>query len=353
MTFLNARFKALVPYTPGEQPQISGLIKLNTNESPFPPAPGVEKAVAAASARLNLYPDPTEGKLKAKLAEELDVQENELFLGNGSDEILAFLFQGFTPQGILFPDLTYGFYPVFSGLYHVPRRIIPLRWDFSIALEDYDAGRETVLIANPNAPTGLVVKLPEIRRFLTAHPDRLLIIDEAYIDFGGQSAVPLIKEFSNLLVVGTFSKSRQLAGARLGYAAGSSSLIADLNRLKFSFNPYNINGMTQAAALAALADRRYFENCRNTVIETRATFTKALKRLGFEVLPSAANFVFAVYPGHSGKLLAEALRTKKIIVRRFDLPRIENYLRITIGTPEQMQLVINALTDILMRKEPA
>jgi histidinol-phosphate aminotransferase len=350
MSFLNSRYHKLAPYTPGEQPKIQNILKLNTNESPYPPAPGVVPAVTAASRKLELYSDPTTECVTKPLAKTFGIAENQVIIGNGSDEILAFCFQGFTENGVAFPDLTYGFYEVFSQLYGVSPTIVPLQADFSMDIETFAAFPGTIVLTNPNAPTAIALNTKIICELLAANPKRLIIVDEAYIDFGGQSMVPFINEYPNLLVVGTFSKSRQLAGARLGYAVGNATIINDLHKIKFSFNPYNVNSLTLAAGAATLADPDYFESCRQKVIKTRLTFSDALKHLGFVLPESAANFVFVKHPQVAGVELFHALREHHIIVRWFDKDRIRDYLRITIGTDEQMQQVIAVLTEILTKK---
>lgn len=347
MTFLNSRFNELAPYVPGEQPQVRELIKLNTNESPFPPAPGVTAAIAKAATRLALYSDPTCQAVIAPLAKTLGVAEENVFLGNGSDEVLAFCFQGFTENGVIFPQTSYGFYPVFSQLYQLDAEEVPLKEDLSLDLAPYFASDKTVVIANPNAPTGLALSRPALTELVAADPERLVIIDEAYVDFGADSLIPLISQYDNLLIIGTFSKSRQLAGARLGFAVGSASLIKELNRLKFSFNPYNINSLTLAAGQAVLAEPDYFATCRNEVIATREFTQAELRKLGFETTDSQANFVFVKHPRLSGKALYQALREQKILVRWFDKEPIKEYLRITIGTKAQMQTLLTTLKVIL------
>ena len=344
--YLSERWQALAPYVPGEQPKVK-LIKLNTNESPFPPAPGVKEAVAAAAGTLQLYNDLAATKLTRLLAETYGLKENQITVSNGSDEILAFAFQAFGGHGLVFPDITYGFYPVWAELYGLDAKIIPLDADFSIDISDYQGNDRCIVIANPNAPTGKALPLSALKEIAEKNPDQVVIVDEAYVDFGGESALALVPEFDNVLVVRTFSKSRQLAGARLGFAMGSATLIDDLNRVRFSFHPYNVNSLTQAAGAAALEQPEYFESCRRTIMETRAWTVEQLKALGFRVLDSKANFVFASAPGMSGGEYQKKLREKNILIRHFNIPRIQDFVRITIGTKEQMAALIQATKEIL------
>lgn len=347
MTFLNQKYQDITPYTPGEQVNEQTYIKLNTNESPYPPAPSVEAAVAEASKSLNRYSDIAVEIVAKPLSEYLGVKQEQLFLGNGSDEVLSYIFQGFTENGIAFPDVTYGFYQVYSGLYKVDSTVVPLNNDFSLDLNEYDRLKGTVIFANPNAPTGVYLPQAEICAFLERHPDRLVVVDEAYIDFGGTSMVSLIDRYKNLFVVGTFSKSRQLAGARLGFGVGNTELIADMNRLRFSLNPYNVNSLTQAAGGAVLQEQEYVDQKIQETIQVREWSKQALTKLGFEQTDSQGNFLFAMYPKIAGEKLFAALREKKILVRWFNQPRTKEYLRITVGTQEQMEHLIIALTTIL------
>lgn len=348
--FLNPSLRAAEPYTPGEQPRgVENLIKLNTNENPFPPSPKVLDALNRAEAeKLRLYSDPACTDFLATLAKAYGVAENQVFAGNGSDEVLAFAFCAFCAKGAAFADLTYGFYPVFARLFGVPAREIPLRADFSLAVEDYADEPGTLFLANPNAPTGLCLPLAEIETLLRQRPERLVVVDEAYIDFGGESAVPLLPRYDNLLVVGTFSKSRSLAGARLGYAVGSAALIADLNTVKFSFNPYNVNRLTLAAGTAALADAAYYaKNCAE-VAAVRDDTAEALRALGFAVTNSKANFLFVgANPRISGADYFAALRQNAILVRRFEVPRIADWVRITVGTRAQMERLLHVTRGLL------
>ena len=347
--FFSGKFDALTPYTPGEQPKGQTFVKLNTNESPFPPAPLAQKYSKAEAEKLQLYSDPQCRDLVAMAAEKLGVAEDEILFTNGSDEVLNFAFMAFCDAAhpVAFPDITYGFYPVFAQLNGIPYTEIPLQEDFSIRVEDYIGLNQTIVIANPNAPTGICLPLSDIERILESNPDNVVIVDEAYIDFGGESAMKLIPEYDNLLVVQTFSKSRSMAGARLGFGAGNAKLIQDLNTIKYSTNPYNVNRMTMAAGVGALEADGYFQvNCQK-IMENREWTAKKLEELGFEVIPSKANFVFAKHPEFRGKDLYLALREKGILVRHFDKPRLNDYNRITIGSKEQMKALVKALTEIL------
>ena len=347
--FFSEKFSRLVPYTPGEQPQDMKYIKLNTNESPFPPSQKVAEAVSAESGRLELYSDPECKKLTSTLAKLYGVKPSEVILVNGSDEVLNFAFMAFADERhpLAFADITYGFYPVFANLHRIPYREIPLRDDFSVCADDYIGTNETVVIANPNAPTGKILPLCDIERIVASNPDRVVIVDEAYVDFGGESAVGLIHKYDNLLVTQTFSKSRSMAGARLGFGIGCEQLIADLHTIRYSTNPYNVNRMTEAAGVAALEENDYYmDNCQ-TIIKNRADTTAALRALGFEVLDSAANFVFARSARIGGEELYLALKKRGILVRHFKKERIKDFNRITVGTAEQMQALITAVKEIL------
>ena len=341
--------KDLTPYVPGEQPKDMAYVKLNTNESPFPPS---EKALAYAAAHtrsLNLYSDPDSRDLTALLADTLGVAPENLLLTNGSDEILNFAFMAFCGKDhpAAFPDITYGFYPVFAELNGVPYSEIPLREDFAVGAEDYLNLNQTVFIANPNAPTGLALPVSEIERIVASNPDGVVVGDEAYVDFGGESCVPLIRKYGNLLVTQTFSKSRSMAGARLGFGVACPELIRDLNTIKYSTNPYNVNSLTAAVGLGTLLDADYTRaNCR-TIMENRAYTTAELQKQGFEVLDSRANFVFAKTPALDGAALYRALKEKGVLVRHFTLPRIAQYNRITIGTRAQMDVLLGKIDEIL------
>ena len=346
--FLSPGRANLSTYTPGEQPKVMNLIKLNTNESPFPPSPKVIEAVSAeAISRLRLYSDIQTTALVQAIAEHNRIRPEQVITSNGSDEALSFAFQAFGEGGVAFPDITYGFYSVWAQLFGCPMRIVPLNEDFTVPLDQFMTNREMVVLANPNAPTGICLPLSDIRRLLKANPDQVVVVDEAYVDFGAQSAVTLIDEYENLLVVQTFSKSRQLAGARLGFAMGNEALIADLNRIKFSFNPYNVNALTQLAGEAAMRDEAYFDECRNQIIATREWTAAELKKLGFTVLPSKTNFIFAAPSFTDGKSYFTALRERNILTRRWDSERIKDFLRITIGTQQQMETLIEVTKELM------
>ena len=345
--FFSKNFAALTPYTPGEQPQDKQYVKLNTNESPFPPSATAQKMAAEAAARLELYPDPTCREIREKLAAVYGVAADQVVVTNGSDEVLSFAFMAFCDTGAIFPDITYGFYRVFADLYRVPCEEIPLKADFTIDIEDYKGRKETVFIANPNAPTGIPLSVAQIEDIVASNPDRVVVVDEAYVDFGGESCAPLTAKYDNLLVTGTFSKSRSMAGARLGFGIACPALIADLETLRYSTNPYNINRMTRAAGLGQLADEdETRRNCR-AVMDNRAYTVAELEKLGFSVLPSAANFVFAKNPAIDGKELYLRLKEAGILVRYFDKERLREYNRITIGSREQMDALLTAIKDIL------
>ena len=344
----------LTPYVPGEQPKIANLIKLNTNENPYPPSP---KAVAAMQAelgedgaRLRLYPDPNADLLKQAVARRYGATPDQVFVGNGSDEVLAHAFLALLKHDapILFPDITYSFYPVYCGLYGIDYETVPLADDFTLNAADY-AGRPNggIIFPNPNAPTGRVLALDAIADIARANPDSVVVVDEAYIDFGGTTAIPLTRRFDNVLVIHTLSKSRSLAGLRVGYAIGHPALIEALERVKNSFNSYPLDRLAIAGAVAAIEDDAWFADCCRKVIATRETLTAELTQLGFEVLPSGANFVFARHPGRDAGELAKALRERSIIVRHFKLPRIDQFLRITVGTDAECTALTQALGDIL------
>ncbi len=347
--FLSSRLSTLVPYTPGEQPKDMRYIKLNTNESPFPPSEKAQTMAKEAAARLHLYPDPTAAALHGAMASLYGLTTDEVLCTNGSDEILNFAFMAFcdTKTPAVFPDITYGFYEVFAALNGVPFEKIPLREDFSVNIADYCRNRATVFVANPNAPTGMALCRAEIEKILVANPDHVVVVDEAYVDFGAESCVPLVRQYDNLLVTQTFSKSRSMAGARLGCGIACPALIADLNAVKYSTNPYNINAMTMAAGLGVLSDEAYTRKNCETVIENRAYLTQALTELGFSLTPSMTNFVFAAHPAISGETLYRRLRERGILVRHFQNGRISNYNRITIGTLPDMQTLVCAIKKIL------
>lgn len=349
--FLSREAGQLDPYTPGEQPRGQQYIKLNTNESPFPPSPRVLAAVNAAECgRLHLYSDPTCACLNAAIAGFYGLRPEQVLSGNGSDEVLSFAFRAFCGEGrdAVYSDITYGFYKVWARFYGLDASVIPLREDFSVAVDDYLNVPGTVFLANPNAPTGMALPAGEIRRLLEADRERLVVVDEAYVDFGAESCVPLLAEFDNLLIVQTFSKSRSLAGGRIGFALGAPALIADLNRVKYSFNPYNINHLSLLAGAAAMEDRPYFERCTAAIRDTRIRSAAALEALGFTVLPSQANFLFAASDRIPGGELYRRLKQRGILVRHFDAPeRIANYCRITVGSPGQMDALIREVRGLL------
>ena len=347
--FFSPKFHTLTPYTPGEQPRNQQYIKLNTNESPFPPSPLAQKRALEEAGKLQLYSDPTCASLTAEAAKTLGIDADEIIFSNGSDEVLNFAFMAFCDENFpaVFPDITYGFYKVFAALNGIPYKEIPLKENFSLDVSDYFRQKSTIFIANPNAPTGLYLTLAQIEEILKANPDNVVVIDEAYIDFGGESAIPLTKIYPNLLVVQTFSKSRSMAGARLGFAVGCKELIRDLNTIKYSVNPYNVNRMTMAAGVGALEDDAYFRTNCQAIIDNRAWTTDALDKLGFETLPSLTNFVFTKNPTIAGKALYEQLKTRGILVRHFDTPRLTDYIRVTIGSMEQMNAFIAATKEIL------
>jgi len=352
--YLNSKYTRLEAYTPGEQPRDMQYIKLNTNESPYPPSQGVLKAISEDQvARLNLYPDPTCAELKDKLAARFGKRRENIFVSNGSDDILNFSFMAFCEgerTKVRFPAISYGFYSVYAELHGVDYNAVPLKEDFSIDPAPYMKNDATVVIANPNAPTGLALTLEEIEAIVKANPDHVVLIDEAYVDFGAESAVALTDRYDNLLVVGTFSKSRSMAGARLGYAVGNSELIADLEKIKFSTNPYNINRLTLIAGAAALdEDQYYMDNCKR-IIATREKTQSELRALGFTLTDSKANFIFAKSDRIGGEELYRRLKAKGILVRHFSKDIISEYNRITVGTPEQMDALVSAIREILEEK---
>ena len=351
--FFSQKYKNLKAYTPGEQPRDMQYIKLNTNESPYPPSPSVTEAVTAQAGKLALYSDPECTELISEAVRVFGVEKSQILMTNGSDEILNFAFMAFCDEAhpIVFPDITYGFYPVFAELNGIPYEEIPLKEDFSVEYRDYlNLNGKTIVIANPNAPTGLCLSLDEIERIVKSNPDGVVIIDEAYVDFGAESAIALVDKYDNLLVTGTFSKSRSLAGARLGFGIGQASLISDLHTVRYSTNPYNINRMTAAVGCAVLDENDYYmQNCRE-IMETRAYTTDALRDLGFAVLDSKTNFVFAKSDRIGGGELYRALKERGILVRHFDKDVITDYNRITIGTRAQMDALITAIREILNEK---
>ena len=348
--YWSAVVHSLTPYVPGEQPKMDNLVKLNTNEHPFGPSPRALEAIRAATQdSLRLYPDPNSDSLKSALAKHHGVQTSQIFVGNGSDEVLAHAFMALLnrPGGLWFPDITYSFYPVYCGLYGIDYKTIPLADDYTIRADDYlphdGQAAGAIIFPNPNAPTGCALSLADVERIVAGNPQAVVLIDEAYVDFGAESAVGLVNRHPNLLVAHTFSKSRSLAGLRVGYAVGSAELIEGLERVKNSFNSYPLDRLALAGAVASVEDDAYFRASNAQVIATRETLVADLQALGFEVLPSAANFIFARHPSHAGASLASGLRERAIIVRHFKLPRIDEFLRITVGTPEQCAALVNAL----------
>ena len=350
--FFSDKYKDLEPYTPGEQPREQKYIKLNTNENPYPPLPEVAEAVRKASEKLYLYSDTECVELRKNLAERLNVSPDELLMTNGSDEILNFAFMAFcdkhTPA--YFADITYGFYPVFADINQVPYEEIPVKEDLTIEIKDYFQKAGTIFIANPNAPTAIALRRSEIEEILKQNLYNVVVVDEAYVDLGAESCVPLVKEYDNLLVTQTFSKSRSMAGARLGMGIGNPELIRDLNAVKYSLNPYNVNSLTSAAGVASLKMDEYnMKNC-GIIIETRSRTERALRELGFEMTTSQTNFLFARHPAISGEDLYLELKKRGILIRHFNKERIKDYNRITIGTPEQMDTLVATIKQVLEGK---
>ena len=344
----------LTPYVPGEQPKVNNLIKLNTNENPYPPSPKVHDAISLANNKtLALYPDPNATDLKQSIADYYGMKLNQVFVGNGSDEVLAHAFQALLKKKtpLLFPDISYSFYPVYCGLYQIEQKLIPLDKEFKINPADYKNHQGGVILPNPNAPTGRVLALKDIETLLNDHQNFVVIIDEAYIDFGGETAISLVNKYPNLLVVQTFSKSRALAGLRIGFAIGHADLITGLEIVKNSFNSYPMDKLAIAAGVAAIKDQAYFQKTCASIIQTRNNLTNFLQTNQFKVIPSEANFVFTKHASLSAEKIALKLREKNIIVRYFNKPRIDQYLRISIGTESQNQLLCNALLEII-KKEP-
>lgn len=347
--FFSERYKDVVPYVPGEQPKDMQYIKLNTNESPFPPSAKAQAMAAEAAKNLQLYSDPQCKVLNEKAAEMFGISTDEVLFGNGSDELLYFAFMAFCDEThpVAFPDITYGFYSVYAQFLGIDAQQIPLKDDFSIEVKDYIGLNKTIFIANPNAPTGLALPLSDIEAIVKSNPNNVVVIDEAYVDFGWESAIPLTRKYDNLLVIQTLSKSRSMAGGRLGFAAGSKALIRDLNTLKFSTNPFNVNRMSMAAGLGALEDAQYFlDNCQK-IIENRQWTTDQLRDLGFTVIDSMTNFVLAKHPALDGKEFYLKLKDNGILVRHFDTPRLRDYNRITIGSMQEMQAFVSATKKIL------
>lgn len=346
----------LTPYVPGEQPKLPNLVKLNTNENPYPPSPRVIAAIQEElgndGAALRLYPDPNADRLKQAIADhfaEFGISRTQVFVGNGSDEVLAHAFLGLLKHDapVLMPDITYSFYPVYCELYGIERCAIPLGANFEIRIADYARENGGIIIANPNAPTGLALAGADIERLVAAHRDSVVVIDEAYVDFGGETAISLVNRYPNLLIIRTLSKSHALAGLRIGYAVGDAALIEALERVKNSFNSYPLDRVAIAGASAAMQDGDYLETTRRAVMKSRERLVSDLATLGFDVLPSAANFIFARHPRHDGGELAAELRRRSIIVRHFKQPRIDQFLRITVGTDDQCGILVDALRGIV------
>lgn len=354
MRFWSPEVRELEPYVPGEQPKIQNLLKLNTNENPYPPSPKVVEAVQAVLTHqadaLRLYPDPDATALKHAIAKQQNIEVSQVFVGNGSDEVLAHIFKAFFLQDepILYPDITYSFYPVYSQFFGTKTKEIPLNDNFEIEVKDYVQPNGGVIITNPNAPTSIALGLAEIEQILKANPDRVVVIDEAYVDFGAESAVSLVNRYENLVVCQTTSKSRSLAGLRVGFAIAQSHLIAALEAVKNSFNSYPIDRFAIAAAVASFEDQTYFEEQCQKVISSREKLVDELTALGFKVLPSKANFIFASHPSHDAGQLAQQLREQGIIVRYFNKPRINQFLRITVGTDEQNERLVQTLKEDIL-----
>lgn len=347
--FFSAKYANLTPYTPGEQPKDTQYVKLNTNESPFPPSPNAIRMAAEAAGTLQLYSDPECRDLVKKTAEVFGVAEDEILFTNGSDEILNFAFMAFCDENnpVVFPDISYGFYKVFAALNRIPYEEIPLAEDFTIDPKAYCGIHKTIVIANPNAPTGMVLSVAQIEEIIQSNPNHVVVIDEAYVDFGGQSVIPLTRKYDNLLVTGTFSKSRSLAGGRLGFGIGHKDLIRDLNTIKYSTNPYNVNRMTMAAGVGTLLDEDYTKKNCQTIIENREWTVGKLKEAGFVLTDSKANFIFAMHPQADGKEIYLRMKKKGVLIRHFDTPRLCQYNRITIGSKQQMEIFLEKLNEVL------
>lgn len=351
--FLSSLYASLKEYVPGEQPQDKKYVKLNTNESPFPPSPGVIASVTDEEVKkLCLYSDPESKCLKSKLAESYSLKSENVFVANGSDDILNFAFMAFAREnGAAFPDISYGFYPVFADLYNVDAKIIPLEEDFSIDYKKYLSIGKMVVIANPNAPTGKVIPKSEIEEIIKTNSDNVVLIDEAYVDFGAESVTDLVEKYDNLLVVGTFSKSRSMAGARLGFAFANAEIIKDLEKIKYSTNPYNINRLTQLIGVKALEEQEYYDKNCAVIAENREFTVSELEKIGFNVIPSKANFIFAKHNTLSGEKIYLKLKEKGVLIRHFTAERIKDHNRITIGTKEQMMILIEKLVEIIGEEE--
>ena len=346
--FLSRKLAGLEAYVPGEQPKDKRYIKLNTNESPYPPPKNVVEAIGKAEIEdLRLYSDPECSALKSALAKQYGVDAKNIFISNGSDEILNFAFMAYGDKGAVFPDITYGFYSVFADLYGINAEVVPLKEDFTVDINDYCNKNSLVVLANPNAPTGIALELSEVEKIVSSNPDGIVIIDEAYVDFGAESAVRLTEKYPNLLVVQTYSKSRSMAGARLGYGFANEQIIEDLEKIKYSTNPYNINRLTQIAGTAAINNQSYFdENCRK-IAETREYVKEELRNLGFTVTDSKANFLFAKSDKIGGKELYLSLKERGILIRHFESKRIKDYNRITVGSREEMEIFLKNVGEII------
>ena len=346
--YLNPSIERMTAYVPGEQPRDKAYIKLNTNENPYPPAPSVVAAMTAAELEdLRLYSDPTAKVLKEKLAGLYGLKPENIYVGNGSDEVLYFLFLAYGQRGAAFPDISYGFYSVFAEFCGITATVIPLEEDLTLDPKKYHGLNKLIVIANPNAPTGLSISLSDIEGILQTNPDAVVAIDEAYVDFGGESAYPLMAKYGNLIVVRTFSKSRSMAGARLGYALGPAALIADLEKIKYATNPYNVNRMTLLLGQATVDAEPYYQEKCAAIIRTREATARKLRDLGFTVIPSRTNFLFVKTDKMGGEDLYKKLKDRGILVRHFSNPRISDYIRVTIGTDEQMAVCIAAIGAIL------
>ncbi len=350
--FMSRRFDALKEYVPGEQPKDMKYVKLNTNESPYPPSPKAIEAIETEGKLINLYPDPDTTDLVNAIAENYGVLPENVIATNGSDDAISYCFMAFCDEtkGMAFADITYGFYSVYAKLYGIDAQIVPLREDLSLNADDYMNTDHSIIIANPNAPTGMAIPNSDIEKLLRADPDRLVIVDQAYVDFGGESAVPLIKKYKNLVVIMTYSKSRSAAGGRLGFAIADKALIADLKKIKYSTNPYSVNRMTAAAGAASMRDVEYFEKCIDAVKKTREFTVAELEKSGFDVLPSKANFIFVKHPKISGLEYYTGLRARGVLTRHFTQKRIENFVRISIGNDEQMKFLLEKTKEILYNR---
>ena len=348
--FLASRFASFDAYVPGEQPSDIDYIKLNTNEAPYPPPEEIVSVVKDELGKLNLYPNPDGSGLINKLAEFYGVKPENVIIGNGSDELLAFAFLAFFEAGVVFPDITYGFYPVYAKLYNISYKEIPVSDDMKINVRDYIATGRNIVLANPNAPTGIALNLNDIEEIVKSNTDCIVVIDEAYVDFGADSAVHLTQQYENLLVIHTYSKSRGMAGARLGYAIASAPVIEDMNKMKYSFNPYNVDRLAQVMGEAGINEENYFIEKRHEVIRVREYTEKRLQELGFNMTDSKANFLFARHPDIGGFEIYTKLKDIGVLVRQWNTPRISDYIRVTIGTKEQMDALINSIKEILTEK---